>query len=346
MQIREVHLAHESQVFLRGCAILAVICIHFFAQLDHAYTRPDAGSWFIFFDQVMRFSVPLFIMLSGFSLTKKYENEELSVTKFYERRILKLFPLFLVWSLFSLSISLTVPEWQSFTQPIPSVLSFLVYGTADYQLYFLPLIFQMYLLFPLLRLLFNKAPLAVLVTSVFLQLGAFSIYALPEYQKMYPFFTTDHGQYVVGVSWIMYFVAGMWLAARGVPTFLKYLFPLIALCGLIYSSLTAIRAVDGGLDPLFALKFTRISLLSWTIPLCVTLILFTQSRYWRHLPSVLHSLISWLGRHSYLLFLSHTILLRIVFALVRDEVSFVVLAQAFGAWCVCIIISLGFAKEG
>ncbi len=345
MQIREVQLAHESQVFLRGCAILAVIGIHFFAQLNHAYTRLETGSFFIFFDQVMRFSVPLFIMLSGFSLTKKYENEQLIVSKFYERRILKLVPLFLIWSLFSLSISLTIPEWQSFTHPIPSVLSFLVYGTADYQLYFMPLIFQMYLLFPILRIFFKKSPLLVLTVSTLLQLFALTLYGTPSYLHFFPLFTTDHGQYVICISWSMYFVVGMWLAARGVPAALKYAFPMVALAGLTYTSITATHAVASGVDPLFALKFTRVSVITWTLPICVTLILFTQSRYWHHLPSVIQSLTGWLGRHSYLLFLSHTILLRILFGFVRADVPYSVLAQAFVAWCICIFISLRFAKE-
>lgn len=340
MKMSEVTLSQESQTFLRGSAIVAVVLIHFFSSLSHVYTRPVVGEFFIFFDQAARFSVPLFIMLSGFGLTKKYLDKKLVFKEFFERRVFKLFPLFFIWSLFSFCVLATIPAWNIPYTALPSVLSQLVLGSSDYQLYFLPLIFQLYILFPVLLKLLRAAPKMILSLVFGIQVALFVFFSSNALTKSIPFFLTDHGQYIFFLSWIFYFVCGMWLAAYGFPTKLKRWLPTLAFCGLVAAYLISSNAIAHGTDPLFALKATRLAILPWIILSTITLVLFTQSSYWHKLPTAVQKLVSWMGAHSYLIFLSHTLLLRMIFAFVRETVSPLALIEVFVAWAICVAVSL------
>ena len=132
----------------------------------------------------------------------------------------------------------------------------------------------------------------------------------------------------------------MWLARCGFPTKIKRWLPVISIAGLALAYFLSSRDITQGVDPLFALKTTRITILAWIIPSVSTLILFTQSRYWHHLPQIFQTILSWMGRHSYLIFLSHTILLRMIFAFFEGTVGLVSLGQVFASWIICVAVSL------
>ncbi len=335
-----VTLSPESQTFLRGVAITAVVLIHYFSELSYIYLRPTLGNYFIFFDQLARFSVPLFIILSGFSLSKKYLHTELNLWLFFKRRVLKLLPLYVLWSVFSFCVFHWIPVWGNDATTPANFFMSLILGRIDYQLYFLPLIFQLYVLFPFIFRIFTRTPARTLVCSALIQAALFFFFSRNPHTDATTYFYTDQAQYQLSFSWIGYFVGGMWLATYGFPVAIKRVLPLLALGGLAYATYAAQHAIRSGLDPLFALTFTRFTILLWIVPSVLTLMLFTQSRYWHHLPSVVQTVMSWLGKHSYLIFLSHTLALRILFESVKNQISAVALTGVVLSWCICMWLSL------
>jgi surface polysaccharide O-acyltransferase-like enzyme len=70
------------------------------------------------------------------------------------QRWLKLLPLYLLWSAIHLISFTLYPEWR--IMPEYSLTATAVGGLADYQLYFVPLILQLYLVFPWLIKLTKK----------------------------------------------------------------------------------------------------------------------------------------------------------------------------------------------
>ena len=142
--------------FLRVIASLAVIivhCVHFWVE-EYAKNQTFGSLPYFttYLDQISRFTVPLFLFLSGFGLTAKYVGQPLNISKYYKSRILKIFIPFLAWSAISsfrhVDYFLSLPWKFEFTRSLTIVLRFLFIEGFDYQYYFLIVLFQLYLLFP------------------------------------------------------------------------------------------------------------------------------------------------------------------------------------------------------
>ena len=143
--------------FLRLVSILGVIVIHTSTSfLDRS--TPFTLQFYIVHavNQLTRFSVPLFFAISGFLLTSRYPNIP-SLKKFYNRRFSRIIIPYVFWTLIYFLII--------FPNPALSLLSFnflnnLLTGDASYQLYFIPVIILLYLIFPIImnykRLLFSR----------------------------------------------------------------------------------------------------------------------------------------------------------------------------------------------
>ena len=127
------------------------------------------------------------------------------------------------------------------------------------------------------------------------------------------YFAEDGEQYLWMTNWIAYFVLGMylpkiwqWLDLQ--RSALQFLF--IAWVGSgVYAILNAQQLIQGGTDPLFALKFTRYPLFVYSF-LAIIVSSYLVARTKRFATWLLT-----VGKISYPLYLSHTLFLRIVFFL-------------------------------
>lgn len=152
---------------LRVIAILAVIIIHVTTKtlqtLDHNILL---APYSLFLNQVSRFAVPLFFLISGFVLELNNKNN-LSYITFFKKRASKIVTPFLFWSTIYFFIG-----WNFDFQKLLTLrfLQDILYGTASYHLYFIPTLILFYLAFPVLHLLqkFLKNPY-VLFTILVLQ---------------------------------------------------------------------------------------------------------------------------------------------------------------------------------
>lgn len=307
---------------LKGLAITAVVIIHILSSIPgHIYTTPNAGQY-IFLDQLLRFSVPLFLGLSGYSLARKY-SADLKVIEFYKRRLVRIIPLYVLWSIGLWLLFLYIPVWNTPEEQIP-FWKILLLGRADYHLYFVPLIFQLYLLFPLLLRVLEKFPRTTLFSALSIQ--AFSL-ILFNYLGTIPTETildSDQEQYSLFTSWIFYFVLGMYIAKRAVhikqrtkiTSFLWLAWGL----GLAYLGLQGQLQIFSGVDPLDALKFTRLSILPYALS-CICLAIMVPWETFSH-PSWLSKLLLLIGKYSFVIYLSHTLVLRLVFAHTYAELNF------------------------
>ncbi len=128
---------------LRLISILAVVMIHTTTKVfeitgNNLMQTPLT----LFLNQTARFAVPLFFMISGFTLKLNYpDNANLWV--YFKKRISRLLLPYVVWSgiyYFLIYRGNNQSFWHT-----------LVYGGASYQLYFIPTILLFYLLFPLVN---------------------------------------------------------------------------------------------------------------------------------------------------------------------------------------------------
>lgn len=162
--------------YLRALAILAVVLIHTTTKtLEVGQYDVLHLSWSLFLNQIFRFAVPLFFLISGFLLELNYKDN-LNYLTYFKKRISKIFIPFVVWSVFYYAIIFKFPlfNW--------NFLSNLLTGDASYQLYFIPTLLIFYLLFPFLHslriILFNKFVILFLL-SIELVLLAIDYYVKP-----------------------------------------------------------------------------------------------------------------------------------------------------------------------
>ncbi len=113
-----------------------------------------------------------FVLVSAYGLTKSYQNRELKVGDYVKRRLLRLFPLYLVTLAIVVGISVMIKKvvWGGWHQTLNLITHiFGIHGFfPDYiwayngPLWFITLILQFYLIFPLLLKLMKKGLLVPL----------------------------------------------------------------------------------------------------------------------------------------------------------------------------------------
>lgn len=129
---------------------MGVIGIHFggsFVRSDNVWT--DSFYLGLALNQFFSFAVPAFIFLSGWLLQMSYGTFAIDIKTFYRRRLVKLgIPYLLVTLTYFIFFRKTwIIQQLTMENFLPR---FLYYGIEP-TLYFVPLIFQLYLLFPFLK---------------------------------------------------------------------------------------------------------------------------------------------------------------------------------------------------
>jgi probable poly-beta-1,6-N-acetyl-D-glucosamine export protein len=260
---------------IKGIAIVCVILIHCISIISSRISLyspfNNISISLIISDQVLRFCVPLFVAVSGFTLTLSQEKKQLNYVDFLKRRVFKIIPLFLFW-------------WIVIQVINPSV---------GYHLYFVPMILQLYLLFPIIYYFVKKLPLVTLLFALITQLSYFAFLSNK--------FLSDWNQYIICLSWIYYFVLGIYLYLQKINKFVVVLVPI----GLYFSINMAFGWLYHGRNLMDALMFTRLPVIIYATGIISLLFLLED-----HLKN---SSLEFLGKHSYFIYLSHTLVLAYIF---------------------------------
>jgi surface polysaccharide O-acyltransferase-like enzyme len=155
----------------RILAILAVVILHVAATVVSGMSNLSSSQWWIgnIYDAIVRWCVPVFVMLSGALLLS--DNKTESISSFYKKRVARLLVPILFWSLFFL-------VWTFFKGKIkgssPSLLllgKILLSGRPYDHMWFLYMIIGLYFVTPFVRILIRITPkkeLNLFVVSIFL----------------------------------------------------------------------------------------------------------------------------------------------------------------------------------
>lgn len=139
----------------RAIAIIAVIAIHATSRtlaetLDTSLFHP-----FLFINKFSQFAVPSFVFLSGFVLFYNYIDRPLggkTLAKFYSRRLIYIIVPYLVFSVLYFILKMTAGHtWgMPLNEQAAKFGKYLWTGTAYTHLYYIIIIIQFYVLFPLM----------------------------------------------------------------------------------------------------------------------------------------------------------------------------------------------------
>jgi peptidoglycan/LPS O-acetylase OafA/YrhL len=135
---------------LRGLALLSVIGIHSFSFFSEAKSNTLLSTGLVLILLFLIVAVPLFVWISGFVLALRYFSE-LALRVFFRRRLSTIIPSYLIFSVIYAVFSAFDP--QSYTWSFPNLQTFLVLlftGSSYSHLWFILLLIQFYLLFPIL----------------------------------------------------------------------------------------------------------------------------------------------------------------------------------------------------
>lgn len=161
--------------YVRAIAAFGIFAIHAtggFALYSEFNT--NAMHLGIFLNQFFRFGTPVFMMVSGFVLFYNYRTpEEFDPIKFYKKKFIFLFLPYIIWSVGYLLFS-------SYMYKIPItyevILGFpkkIIFGEVFSHLYFIFLIVQFYIIFPLLIRFLSKSiknkPVKVFICTLIIQ---------------------------------------------------------------------------------------------------------------------------------------------------------------------------------
>lgn len=187
-----------------------------------------------FFNQAVRFSVPLFLLLSGFSLEKG--GEPASCRAFWKGRVRRVLLPYAVWLLLYsfANTGFSFPTWLAqLTDPAWLAWTFLT-GQSAPHLYFIPILFQCYLLYPILRRWVERNPAKWVAWTMAVTLLLQGGYVLQDLDLL-PGTLPAH-LWLLFPVWCFYFVAGMCLGQMDWPSlcsFCRRLAPaLTVVCGL------------------------------------------------------------------------------------------------------------------
>ncbi|WP_420828436.1 acyltransferase family protein [Maribacter zhoushanensis] len=156
---------------LKSISIFGVVYIH-------AYSLIDKTSILIFIRDAYRFAVPCFIILWAYFLEKHFLRKENDKKKYLTTRFIHLLRVFLIWSLLYFLLSV---NWSTLTFKNLFSQYFSGYGWSGQ--YFFIILFQLIIIYPLLRKIYHIKILRflfIILTFILYTYFEFYFYMLPE----------------------------------------------------------------------------------------------------------------------------------------------------------------------
>ena len=304
---------------LRGASVIGVILIHIIGGSFHFWQQGSAiWTIFIILDQLFRVSVPLFVFISGYNLYSRYAHK-FNLAEFLIKRVARLVPWYIIWSLIIfLYINLTVlpgyvnyPTWK---------LIFL--GKVDYHLYFVSMIFQLYLLFPLLLWAYKKFRKNFVILLFVAQTILYLIFTL-DGQKLIelPWRFYEQQQYLFFGTWLFYFVFGFFLSEKSEGSaklhlksaqfkWIKFVLPIATITFLGLAVHNSLHLITQTADTNVATRSTRIPLLLYTSAFITSALIYSDVLL--KLKKQILKILLYFANVSYLVYLIHALVIRIL----------------------------------
>lgn len=202
----------KNQLFdiylLRALGCILVVLVHVSAVYYYEHDGWDDVTFFI--NQISRFGTPLFSLISGFLLFLQVRNRGFDFKRFLTSRFTKIFIPFVIWSLFYFVLMYYYEGVNPLLLGKKRFIIDFVFGNAFYHLYFMSIVFQFYLVFPLLRFIQSK------LVWIFALLGSIAVnYYFLNYYTPGSFegiWRIVFSQRAFLPNWIFYFIFGGFLS--------------------------------------------------------------------------------------------------------------------------------------
>lgn len=154
--------------YIRTISILGVILIHTTTKvLEASGYALNNFYWTLFLNQIARFAVPLFFLISGFVLELNYDFHQ-NYWAYLKKRMSRIFIPYVFWSV--------IYYFLIYNNNQDNFIKVMLTGDASYQLYFIPTLLIFYLIFPFI----HKVRKYIINIPVLTILGAVQLYLLNQ----------------------------------------------------------------------------------------------------------------------------------------------------------------------
>lgn len=291
----------EELDFARVVAMLSVILIHVtstYINYKSEFTILDMNIAFIL-NQITRFAVPLFILLSGASLELSEATN--GFKHFYKRRITKIGMPYLFWFLiyyiYNNHSNLDTFNFNLFIRS-------LLLGQEAPHLYFIIIIFQFYLLYPFIKRAATTAPeKSVLVSFIISYTIQQLFYFLTFKVDLIPKLIRPH-LWILFPTWLFYFAVGLTLTKTRLSFIRKFSAQNAILILLVTATFSILYVVEshatGSLD---AIK-SSLNLFTILVLLCSFVLWGYIGKY-----HAIQKATSFLAKHSLTIYFEHVLVL-------------------------------------
>ncbi|MEC0230193.1 acyltransferase [Paenibacillus alba] len=290
---------------VRALAIIAVLLIHGTSNATLLPLGTASQALFFILNKISLFTVPLFIWISGLVLFYTYFDrwEPGMAIAFWTKRVRKILIPYVGWSLFYYLFNQFMFHGEIHVDPVYFI-KLLVSGNASYHLYYMIIIVQFYLLFPLLMTAAKRFPRfrqSLIPLGIILQVSGYGfhhwVHPIPEYTSLF-------------ISYLVLFACGAFVgihysaAVSWSNRYRSWLWSIALIAGASYASMLLLHQYS-----LISLENTwyELALLLYclAIPLCV----LQWARRLVFMSSSLSRLMSSLGAASFGIYLLHPALL-------------------------------------
>lgn len=280
---------------LRAIAIIGVICIHAFAIDCHFDYSTCGFTGEVVWKQIINFSVPLFLGLSGyFHANKKIDNRNCYFI-FLKKQIPRVLIPYFLWSIFYLSIDIIIYG----TDLISLFIKFISFQASS-PFYFILLIIQYYVLLPILQKMANIKGL--IVAGIISAISCLVIFYFRYYTLIEPPLYIYGGSFT---TWIVFFVLGIYIRKNGIKSTKSKLLAVTILC-LALSIFVTIYLCLKFHNMGYAATATKISAFAYSFAIILYLFKFMDRDFKRF------KLLSFIGEVSFGIYFSHMFVLQCI----------------------------------
>jgi len=277
---------------LRGLAIIGVIAIH---STGIGYQFKDTSIPFIgtvIWRQLINFSVPLFLAISGYFLAEKKVETKTDYFSFIKKQIPRVLIPYILWSILYLGLDMIRgAEIQSI------IIKLFTFQSAG-PFYFILLIIQYYLLLPIMKSLATSKGL--IISAIISFISCLIIF----YFRYYTEFNLPLFVYAGGFpTWIIFFVIGIYLKSHKV-TLKKSTINVFILFGVILSLAESYILYAKFQD--IGNSVTAVKISSFIYSVAIILFLFRNFENNFNQPRIL----IYIGEISFGIYLSHMFFLK------------------------------------
>lgn len=202
----------QGQIFdiqvMRALGCLMVVLVHV-----SALYYVQSGSWedvVLFINQSSRFGTPIFAVVSGLLLFLQVKKRGFFFKKFFRSRLNKIVIPFLFWTAFYLIYIWLVYDANPFNGGTKNFIFKVAFGETYSHLYFISIVLQFYLVFPLLQFIKSKgAWIGLLAISVLIHIYSMKYMDAGQFEGLFGKIAENRAFLP---KWFFFFIFGGFLA--------------------------------------------------------------------------------------------------------------------------------------